>query len=166
MFTIAGRWTLAGKEAMSLSDYRSSFIDAGITGRSEQERYGRFIDFAVAQRGVKVDEIMGVGAVSGDLYVMTGQAVICVHEAGMFKKRIEIKQTTPITAIATLDSMANPPSDASIKFQGRHWTEFSITGRDSAGQVALQITWGWDDEDSNKRARDRLFALIGKAIHN
>ena len=69
-----------------------------------------------------------------------------------------------IAAIAKLTATDTPPSDASIKFEGRTWTKFGITGRDSKGQVALEIVWGSGNEGNDRRNRGHLLKLIKEAM--
>jgi hypothetical protein len=150
---------------MPLNDYLSLFADAGITGRSDQEKYSRYLDTAIAQEGIKVDEIIGVG--NGELsqfYVVSGQAVTSVYESGIFKKRIEVKRDAPIASIAKLETVNLQPSAAAIKFEGRS-ERSTLTGWDSKGQVVLEIVWNGSESYSPeiRRQREHLFKLIGDA---
>src|ERR1022692_236487 len=152
------------KEAMSLNDYFSLFVDAGITRRSDQEKYSRYIDAAIAQEGIKVGEIVGVGEGPYGLYVVSHHAVARVYESGTFKKRVEVSQVAPIASIAKLVTATAQPSAAAIKFEGRG-TRFTLTGWDSKGQVALEIFWESGSESPEiTRKREHLFKLIGGAM--
>ena len=150
---------------MPLNDYLKLFGEAGITERSRQERYSRYIDAAIAQGHTKIDDIIGVGKTQYEFYVVGDQTVIQLDEAGLFKKQVRIRHMANIPKIAQLEVTNNPPSDASIKFEGRSWTKFCITGRDSESQVALEIRWDSRDESGDeKRDREHLFKLIKEAM--
>lgn len=149
---------------MPLNDYLKLFGESGIADRPRQERYSRYIDTAVAQGHTKVDEIIGFGKAQHEFYIVSDQTVIQVNEVGMFKKQVRVNHVANVSKIAQLDVTNNPPSDASIKFEGRSWTKFCITGRDSKGQVALEIRWDSRDESNDERDREHLFKLIKEGM--
>jgi hypothetical protein len=150
---------------MPLNDYLNLFDAAGITERPKQETFGRYIDTAVGQGHTKIDEIIGVGKAQSMFYVVSDRTVIQLDETGLFKKQVRVRHLADIPGIAQLDVTDNPPSDASIKFEGRSWTNFSITGRDAQGQVKLEISWNSRDESGDqKRDREHLFKLIKEAM--
>lgn len=154
---------------MPVNDYLSLFADAGITGRSDQEKYSRYLDTAIAQEGIKIDEIIGVGRGQySQFYIVSPKAVTSVYESGMFKKRIEVKVKAPIASIAKLETAHLQPTAAAIKFEGR--SERSIlTGWDSKGQVVLEIVWDGSESPEIRRQREHLFRLIGgagKKVHD
>jgi hypothetical protein len=147
----------------NLSRYHSLFADAGITEQADQDRYSRYLESAIAQGSFNADEIVGVGEGPDGLYVVDHRAVTLVRESGLFKKRVEARRVGPIETITTLSAADIPPSDASIKFEGRTWTKFKITGRDSRGQVALEIIWDSISEGQNQREREHLLEVIDDA---
>jgi hypothetical protein len=149
---------------MPLNDYLRLFAEASITERSRQERYSRYIDTAVAQGHTKIDEIIGVGKAQSEFYVVSDRAVIQLDEVGMFKKQIRVRHVASVPKITQLEVTNSPPSDASIKFEGRSWTKFCITGGDSEGQVALEITWDSRDGGSDERDREHLFKLLEEGM--
>jgi hypothetical protein len=148
---------------MPLNDYYNLFVDAGITGQSDQEKYSRYLDTAIAQEGINVDEIIGVGRGQfSQFYVVSRQAVTSIYESGMFKKRVEVKLKVPIASIAKLETAHLQPSAAAIKFEGRS-ERSTLTGWDSKGQVVLEIVWNGSESPEIRRQRERLFTLIGEA---
>src|ERR1022692_4719636 len=126
---------------MSLSYHMKLFIDAGITSRSRQEKYSRYLGGAISQEGIKVDDIIGVGEADYSFYVVTRLAVMSVYESGMFKKkRIEVNQVASIGSVARLVTRNEIPSAAAVKFEGRR-ARCTLIGWDSKGQVVLEIVW-------------------------
>jgi hypothetical protein len=155
-----------GQAAPQSSGYLNLFADAG-TNRADQDKYSRYLDAAAAQGAFKADEIVGVGeGPSSGIYVVDHRAVTRVSESGIFKKRLEATRVGSVEAIAKLDVLAIPPTDASNKFEGRSWTKLKITGRDSKGRAALEIEWGFGSDSQNKRECEHLLKLIGKAMES
>jgi|HubBroStandDraft_5_1064220.scaffolds.fasta_scaffold72225_3 hypothetical protein len=150
---------------MSLNDYLKLFDGAGITERSRQETYSRYIDAAIAQGHAKIDELVGIGTAQYGLYVVSDRAVIQLDETGVFKKQVRVRHTADVSRIARLDVTSTAPSEASIKFEGRSWTKYCITGRDSQGQVTLEVTWNSQDERGDQeKDREHLLNLIKEAM--
>lgn len=149
---------------MPLSDYWNLFTDASISNPPDMDKYSRYLDAAVAQDSIKVDEIIGIGEVTGSLYVVTRQAIMSVYEAGIFKKRVEVRLVTPATSIAKLTTKDAHPSAESVKFSGQTDTIFSMTGWDLKGQVVLKIEWeSGGAAQQIMRQREHLFNLIEEA---
>jgi hypothetical protein len=149
---------------MPLSDYWNLFTDASISNPSDMDKYSRYLDATTAQEGIRVDDIIGVGEVTGSLIVVTRQAVMSVYESGLFKKRVEVKLVTPASSIAKIATKDAHPSAASVKFTGQTETIFSMTGWDSKGQVVLNIEWESGSESQQiMRQREHLFKLIEEA---
>ena len=150
---------------MSLSYHMKLFIDAGITSRSRQEKYTRYLGGAISQEGIKVDDIIGVGEANYSFYVVTRLAVMSVHESGMFKKkRINVNQVASIGSIAKLGTRNEIPSAAAVKM-GQTPT-FKINGWDSKGQVVLAIVWDGSDSPEITQQREHLFKMIGGAMND
>jgi len=150
---------------MPPNDHLNLFTEADITRPSEQEKYSRYIDTAVSQGSIAIGKVIGVGGAPRGLYVVDDERVTHIYESGTFKKRIEFKRVVFIPAITDLAATDSLPTDASNKFEGRSWTNFSITGRNSSGQVVLAIVWGGLGSDiSSKRIRDHIFKLIKEAM--
>jgi hypothetical protein len=149
---------------MPLNDYLNLFVDAGITGHFDQEKYSRYIDTAIAQEGINADEIIGVGERQfSQLYVVSHQAVISVHESGMFKKRVEVEREAPVASIAKLAATNVEPSAAAIKFEGRS-ARCTLTGWDSKGKIVLEIVWNDSESREITRQRKHLSKLIEGAM--
>jgi hypothetical protein len=149
---------------MPLSDYWNLFTDASISNPPDVDKYSRYLDAAIAQESIKVDDIIGVGEVTGSLYVVTRQAVMSVYEAGVFKKRVEVRLVSPTTSIAKLTTKDAHPTAASVKFTGQTETIFSMTGWDSKGQVVLNLEWqSGSGGQQITRQREHLFKLIEEA---
>jgi hypothetical protein len=149
---------------MPLGDYFNLFTDSAISNPSEMEKYSRYLDAAIAQDSIKLDDIVGLGEATTSLYVITRHAVMTVGEFGLFKKRVEARQVTPVAAIARFATSDTYPTPASIKFEGRTQAIFNLTGWDSKGQVTLDIKWQ-DDSLTRviSRQREHLFKLLGEA---
>jgi hypothetical protein len=157
---------MARKEAMPLNDYLKLLGDAGITYRSPQEKYSRYLHAAIEQEGIKIDDIVGVGESDRGFYVVTRLVVMDVHEYGMFKKkRIEVNQVAPIGSIAKLGTRNEIPSAAAVKFEGRG-ERCTLTGWDSKGKAVLEIVWDGSESAEIARQRDHLFKVIGDAMNN
>jgi hypothetical protein len=149
---------------MSLTDYQRLFANADITRRSDQEKYSRYIDAAVAQGHIKADEIIGVGEGQfKHLYVVSNSQVTSACESGLFKKRIEIKGEGLIGSIAKLEKTKYQPTAEAIKFEGRS-AQLKLVGFDSDDRVKLDIAWDGSDNSVDMRQREHLFNLIGKAM--
>lgn len=150
---------------MSLSDYLKLFTDTGIS-RSRLEKFSRYLDAAIAQEGIKVDDIIGVGEADYSFYVVTRLAVMSVNESGMFKrKRINVNQVASIGSIEKLGTRNEIPSAAAIKFEGRS-ARCLLTGWDSKGQVVLEIVWNGSKSPEITQQREHLFKVISGAMNN
>lgn len=151
---------------MSLNDYLKLLVDAGITNRSSQEKYSRYLAAAIEQEGIKVEDIVGVGESDRGLYIVTRLAILTVHEYGIFKKkRIEVDQVASIGSIAKLGTRNEIPSAAAVKFEGRR-ERSTLTGWDSKGKAVLEIVWDGSESAEITRQRDHLFKVIGDAMNN
>jgi hypothetical protein len=156
---------LIRRKSVPLSDYFNPlFIDANISNTSDMDRYSRYLDAAIAQESIKLDDIIGVGEAPGGLHVVSHHAVMRVGEFGIFKKRVEARLVTAVASIAKLATKDAHPTAESIKFEGQTETIFSITGWDSGGRVVLDIKWQ-SGSGSQKivQQRDHLFKLLGEA---
>lgn len=151
-----------GRSTVPGHNYANLFIDAGISDRRDQERYGRYLDAAVAQEGIGVDDIVGVGEKGtgsrNDLYVIARQTIAHVTEIGMFSKRIEVRSIAPIAAISRLRGTQ----------EGFKGTDITITANDASGGIAFKIIWGLGGPDWVEplilRQRQHLFEVISKAM--
>lgn len=144
------------------ANYPNLFLDAEINSPHDQERYTRRLDEVLAQEGIAVDEIFGVGergtGSNLDLFVVHRRAITLATERGIFNKRIEVKRLCPTASIARLRGTQ----------EGFKGTELTITGNDSKGAEVLKITWGLGGPDWVEplvlRQREHLFQLISGAM--
>jgi hypothetical protein len=147
---------------MAGSDYANLFIDAGISGREDQDKYGRRLDAVLANEGITVGDILGVGEQGTgsnlDLYVVHRQAITSVSERGVFNKRIEQRRVGTIASIARLRGTQEG-------FKGR---DVTITANDKDGGEIFKIVWGLGGPDwvepLIERQRAHLFKVISEAM--
>jgi len=145
------------KETVSPNTYLNLYLDAGISG--DQEKYGRCLDAVLAQEGIGVDDIVGIGEKDDDLCVVYRQAITLVSEKGMFNKRLEVRRVASIASVARLRKEIEG-------FKGRGG--LSIIGYDSSGEELWKINWGLGGPDGVlpmvERQSDHLFKVIGEAM--
>lgn len=144
---------------MTGSNYLNLFLDAGIS--NDQEKYGRCLDAVLAQEGITVDDIVGLGergTSNKDLYVVHRRAIASVWERGLFSKRMEVERLCPIASIARLRTTQ----------EGFKPTQLTITAHDAAGKVIAKIVWNSGYEDWEKRLvlrqHEHLFKVISAAM--
>ena len=148
---------------MSSNNYMNLFMNALITDRRVQEKYVRYLDAVLAQEGIGVDDIVGVGeegtgGALDPLYVVHKQAVSVASQVSRFNKRIEVRRLCPIASIANLRA-------AEEGFKGR---DVTLTATDPRGDVVLKIVWGLGGPDWVEplimRQRQHMFEVIGEAM--
>ncbi len=144
------------------ADYPNLFLDAGIEGAHDQEKYSRCLDAVIAQEGIAIADIVGVGengtGSNLDLYVVHRHAVTLTREHGIFHKRIEVQRLCATASIARL-------RETQEGFKG---TALTIAAHDSRGEQVLRIAWGLGGPDWVEplvlRQRRYLFQAIAKAM--
>jgi hypothetical protein len=144
------------------ANYPNLFLDAGISSPHDQEKYARRLDQVLAQEGITVDEILGVGergtGSNLDLYVVHRQGITLASERGIFNKRIEVRHLCSTASIARLR----------VTEEGFKGTDLTIIGNDSRGAEVLKITWGLGGPDWVEPLvlgqREHLFRLISGAL--
>jgi hypothetical protein len=150
------------RTVVSENNYLSLFMAAGVSNRYDHERYGRYVEAAVAQERIDVDQILGVGeqgtGSKPDLYIIDRRAIVRVSEIGLFNKRMTIEQVAPVVAIAKLSGTQ----------EGYKGTDVTITGTGSRGEVVFKIAWGLGGPDWVEplvmRQREHLFKVISEAM--
>jgi len=144
------------------ANYPNLFLDAGISNPQAQEKYSRCLDAVIAQEGIAITDIIGVGengtGSNLDLYVVHRHAVTLTRERGIFNKRIEVQRLCATASIARL-------RETQEGFKG---TDLTITANDAKGEQVLRITWGLGGPDWVEplvlRQRQNLFQVISKAM--
>lgn len=144
------------------ANYPNLFLDAGIGSAHDQEKYSRCLDAVIAQEGIAIADIIGVGengtGSNLDLYVVHRHAVTLTRERGIFNKRIEVQRLCATASIARL-------RETQEGFKG---TDLTITANDAEGEQVLRITWGLGGPDWVEplvlRQRQHLFQVISKAM--
>lgn len=144
------------------ANYPNLFLDAGISSAHDQEKYGRCLDAVIAQEGITIADIIGVGengtGSNLDLYVVHRHAITLTRERGIFNKRIEVQRLCATASIARL-------RETQEGFKG---TDLTITANDAKGEQVLRITWGLGGPDWVEplvlRQRQNLFQVISKAM--
>lgn len=147
---------------MSENNYLNLLMAAGISNRYDHERYRRYVEAAVAQGRIDVDQILGVGeqgtGSKPDLYVIDRRVIVRVSEVGLFNKQIMIEQVAPVVAIAKLSGTQ----------EGYKGSDLTITGTGSRGEVVFKIVWGLGGPDWVEplvmRQREHLFKVISEAM--
>lgn len=147
---------------MSENNYMNLYLDAHISDPGDQAKYGRCLDAVLAQEGITVDDIIGVGehgtSSNLDLYVVHRHGITLTYERGLFSKKIGVEPKCPLASIARLRTTEEG-------FKGR---DLTITGHDAAGGVVLSVTWGLSGPDWAQnvvlRQREHLFKLISAAM--
>jgi hypothetical protein len=142
--------------------YPNLFLDAGINSAHDQEKYSRRLDAVIAQEGIAIADIIGLGengtGSNHDLYVVHRHAVTLTSERGIFNKRIEVQRLCATASIARL-------RETQEGFKG---TDLTITANDARGEQVLRITWGLGGPDWVEplvlRQRQNLFQVIGRAM--
>lgn len=143
-------------------NYPNLFLDAGISDRSNQEKYSRCLDAVLANDGITVADIVGVGengtGSNLDLYVVHRHAITLTSERGIFNKRISVERQCRTASIERLRTTQ----------EGFKGTELTITGNDGKGAEVLKIKWGLGGPDWVEplvlRQREHLFKVIGAAM--
>jgi hypothetical protein len=144
------------------ANYPNLFLDADISDRNDQDKYSRCLDAVVAQEGITVADIVGVGengtGSNMDLYVVHRHAVTLTYERGIFNKRVGVERQCSTASIARLRTTQ----------EGFKGTELTITGNDAKGGEVLKIEWGLGGPDWVEplvlRQREHLFRVIGSAM--
>ena len=144
------------------ANYPNLFLDAGISSAHDQEKYSRRLDAVIAQEGIGVADIVGLGengtGSNHDLYVVHRHAVTLAEERGIFNKRTEVRRLCATASIARL-------RETQEGFKG---TELTITANDTKGEQVLRITWGLGGPDWVEplvlRQRQNLFQVISRAM--
>ena len=144
---------------MPTSDYLNLFLDAGITDRDAQEKYGRCLDVVLARDGIAVGDIIGVGEMVDDLCVVHRQAITIVSEKGMFSKRVEVRRVAPLASIARVRKEIEG-------FKGRGG--LSVITYDASGIEVGKLNWGLGGPDwvvpMAERQSEHLFNVISSAM--
>jgi hypothetical protein len=144
------------------ANYPNLFLDAAISDQRDQEKYSRCLDAVLAQEGITVADIVGVGengtGSNLDLYVVHRHAITLTSERGIFNKRISVERLCPTASIERLRTTQ----------EGFKGTELTITGNDGKGAEVLKIKWGLGGPDWVEplvlRQRENLFKAIGRAM--
>jgi hypothetical protein len=144
------------------ANYPNLFLDAGISSAHDQDKYSRCLDAVIAQEGITIADIIGVGengtGSNLDLYVVHRRAVTLTRERGIFNKRIEVQRLCATSSIARL-------RETQEGFKG---TDLTITANDAKGEQVLRITWGLGGPDWVEplvlRQRQNLFQVISRAM--
>jgi hypothetical protein len=144
------------------ANYPNLFLDAGISDARDQEKYCRCLDAVIAQEGIAIADIIGVGengtGSNLDLYVVHRHAVTLTRERGIFNKRVEVQRLCATASIARL-------RETQEGFKG---TDLTITANDAKGGQVLRITWGLGGPDWVEplvlRQRQHLFQVISKTM--
>lgn len=144
------------------ANYPNFFLDAGINDAHDQEKYSRRLDAVIAQEGIEIADIIGVGekgtGSNRDLYVVHRQAISLACERGIFNKRVEVQRLCATASIARL-------RETQEGFKGN---ELTITANDAKGEQVLRVTWGLGGPDWVEplvlRQRQHLFQVIGNAM--
>jgi hypothetical protein len=143
---------------MPANNYLNLYLDAGIT--NDQEKYSRCLDAVLAQEGIAVDDIVGIGEKDDDLCVIHRQAVTLVSEKGMFKTRIEVQ---PVGSMAPVTRLMKEIEG----FKGRDG--LSIIAYDASGNNLWKVNWGLGGPDwvlpMVERQSDHLFGVITDAMN-
>jgi hypothetical protein len=142
--------------------YLNLYLDAGIGDSRDQEKYSRCLDAVMAQEGISVEDVVGVGehgtGSNLDLYVVHRHAISLTKERGLFNKRIEVQRLCTTASIARL-------RETQEGFKG---ADLTVTGNDAKGAEVLKIVWGLGGPDWVEplvlRQRRNLFEVIGKAM--
>jgi hypothetical protein len=145
-----------------VKNYMNLFLDAQITNQHDQESYRRRLDAVLAEEGITIEDIIGLGengtGSNLDLYVIHRQAITLASERGIFNKRIEVQRICPMASIARLRATE----------EGYKGTEITITAHDESGAVIAKIVWGLGGPDwvepMIQRQREHLFAVISAAM--
>jgi hypothetical protein len=143
-------------------NYPNLFLDAGISDAHDREKYSRCLDAVLAQEGIAVADIIGIGengtGSNLDLYVVHRQAITLTRERGFFNKKIDVERLCSTASIARL-------RETQEGFKG---TDLTITGNDARGEQVLRITWGLGGPDWVEplvlRQREHLFQVISRAM--
>lgn len=143
-------------------NYPNLFLDAGISNRNDQDKYSRCLDAVLANEGITVADIFGVGengtGSNLDLYVVHRHAITLTRERGIFNKRIIVERQCPLASIERLRATQ----------EGFKGTELTITGNDGKGAEVLKIKWGLGGPDWVEplvlRQREHLFKVISAAM--
>jgi hypothetical protein len=145
-------------EDMSGNNYLNLFLDAGIN-QMNHDKYSRCLDAVLAQEGITVGDIIGVGEHNDSLCVVHRQAIVEASERGMFNKRIELRRVGPVAGIARLRREAEG-------FKGRDG--LNIIAHDASGQVQWKISWGLGGPDwvvpAAERESEHVYNLIAQAM--
>lgn len=143
-------------------NYPNLFLDAGISNPNDQEKYSRCLDVVLANDGITVADIVGVGengtGSNLDLYVVHRHAITLTRERGIFNKRITAERQCSTASIERLRTTQ----------EGFKGTELTITGNDGKGAEVLKIKWGLGGPDWVEplvlRQREHLFKVISAAM--
>jgi hypothetical protein len=142
---------------MAENNYLNLYLDAGISG--DQDKYSRCLDAVLAQEGIGVDDIVGIGEKDDDLCVVHRQAITLASEKGMFNKRLEVRRVATIASVARLRKEIEG-------FKGRGG--LSIIGYDANGEELWKINWGLGGPDwvlpMVERQSGHLFKVISEAM--
>ena len=144
------------------ANYPNLFLDAGIEDQRDREKYSRRLDAVLAQEGIAVEDIIGIGengtGSNLDLYVVHRHAVTIAYERGLFSKRLDVRRLCPTASIARLRTTQ----------EGLRGTDLTITGNDTKGTEVLKIKWGLGGPDWVEplvlRQREHLFKVISQAM--
>jgi len=144
---------------MAVNDYLNLLLDADISDRHAQEKYGRCLDAVLAQEGAGVDDIFGVGQRHDDICVVHRKGIAVASEKGIFNTRIEVRRVGPIMGVARLRKEVEG-------FKGRGG--MSIIGYDAGGQELWKVNWGLGGPDwvvpMVERQSEHLFKVISEAM--
>jgi hypothetical protein len=142
---------------MSANNYLNLYLDAGIS--HDQEKYGRCLDAVLAQEGIEVDDIIGIGEKDDDVCVVHRQAITLAAEKGIFNTRIEVRRVGPLAPVARLRKEIEG-------FKGRGG--LSIIGYNTDGEELWKINWGLGGPDwvvpMVERQSEHLFKVISNAM--
>jgi hypothetical protein len=144
---------------MAGANYMNLFVDARILLPYDQETYGRCLDAVLAQEGIGVDDVVGIGECEPGLVVVHHAAILTVRERGIFTKRIELERLCPIASIARIEG-------AQEGFKG---LELTLTAHDASGATLFRLEWSLAGqygigETMTVQKRDHVFKLIGQAM--
>jgi|ERR1019366_2751609 hypothetical protein len=145
-----------------ISKYMNLFLDADITDQRDQTSYSRRLDAVLAQEGITIEDIIGLGengtGSTFDLYVVHRQAITLASEHGMFSKRIEVRRLCDLGSIARLRSTEEG-------YKGR---DLTITAHDESGAVIARIAWSISGPDWVQplvtQQREHLFSVVSAAM--
>lgn len=149
---------------MPTNDYSSLFAEAGIHKPEDLAKYRRFLDAALEQESIDLDEIIGLGEIGdgyfkNDLVVIDRNLVVCARERGVFNKRIELDKRCHVWSIADLKGTQ----------EGLRGTDLILTARDSEGNVLTRFVWFLQNEERQNQLvlaqRQRVFELIREAMN-